>query len=412
MEDSVSITTAVPSPTFSTEGITVPDLSDVLAGTQTDISTALGDDASTSLSTPQGQIAMSRAAVVGSKDSALLAFANNINPDYSSGRFQDGIGQIYFISRKAATGTTVTAVCTGAVGTVIPAGSYAQDTSGYIYASSSSATLDSAGQATVTFVNLTTGPIECAAGALSTVYQSVSGWSGISNAASGVTGSDEESRNAFEARRRAMVANGGNGSVLSLYSTLIGVDGVTDVYVRSNNTTTALSVGSTSVTIPTGTCYIAVYGGSDSDIGAAIHSKLQPCCATMGSESYTYTDTENYNSNYPEYTYNWTVPNAVDIYLKVEIENNDYLSSSINSDIQSAIVSAFNGDDGNSKARIGDTIYASRYYGPTQDVDTKNLNIVSITISRDGSTFGASVELGIDEIPVISSSNITVTKDD
>lgn len=411
MADTVSVYTAIPSPTFSTEGITVPDLADVLAGAQTDIGTALGDDASTSLSTPQGQIAMSRAAVIGSKDSALLAFANNINPDYSSGRYQDAIGQIYFISRKAATGTTVTATCTGAVGTVIPAGSYAQDSAGYIYASSSEETIGSDGSASVTFVNLTTGAIECAAGALNAVYQSVSGWSGITNYASGVLGSDEETRNAFEQRRRNMVANGGVNSVLSLTGALVGLDGVTDVYVRSNNTTAAISVGSTSVTIPVGTCYIAVYGGSDDDIGDAIHTKLQPCCATMGSESYIYADTENYSSNYPTYTYQWTVPTTVDIYMKVEIEGNEFLSTSIASDIQSAVISAFSGDDGGTKASIGDSIYASRYYGPIQDVDTKNLNIVSVLVSTDGTTFSNSVELGIDQLPVISTSNITVTKD-
>lgn len=411
MSDTISVTTAIPGPTFSTEGITVPDLSDVLAGAQTDITTALGDDASNSLSSPQGQIAMSRAAVVGAKDAAILAFANNINPDYSSGRFQDAIGQLYFISRKSATGTTVTATCTGAVGTVIPAGSYAQDTSGYIYASSSEETIGSDGTASVTFVNVTTGPIECAAETLTTVYQSVSGWSGVSNSASGVLGSDEETRNAFEQRRRNMVANGGTNTVLALTGALVGVDGVTDVYVRSNNTTTELSVGSTEVSIPVGTCYIAVYGGSDDDIGSAIHTKLQPCCATMGSESYTYTDTENYSSNYPEYTYYWTAPTAVDIYVKVEIESNDYLSTSVDSEIQSAVISAFSGDDGGTKASIGDSIYASRYYGPIQDVDTKYLNIISVSVSTDGTTFSSSVELGIDQIPVISTANITVIKD-
>ena len=407
------LSTSVPSMTFSTEGITAPDLLDVLTGALTDWQTAIGTDASTDLTTPQGQLAASLAAIIGDKNDQALAMANNFNPDYATGRFQDALGRIYLIERKAATGTTVTATCTGLVGTTIPASSYAQDTSGYIYYSESEATIGSDGTASVTFVNSATGAIECAAETLTTIYTAVSGWSGVTNAIAGVLGSDEETRTEFEWRRRQMVTNNSKNTAEAVYAALLGVDDVTDVYVFSNNTTTAQSKGSTSVTIPVGTIYIAVYGGSNDDIAAAIYDKLNPGCATNCSTSTqtssTVTDTTNYTSNYPEYTYYWTVPTTVNVYVKVTLENNSYLSTTIKSDVQSAIVDAFTGSDGGTKARIGSTIYAGRYYGGVQDIDQSNVNILSIELSTDNSTWATSLEFGVDEVPVLSSSNITVT---
>jgi uncharacterized phage protein gp47/JayE len=129
----VTVSTAVPSVTFSATGIAVPDEIDILNGRLTDLDTAMGGGMSKSLTTPQGQIAMSDTAIIGDKNDNLAWLVNQINPDFAEGRMQDAIGQIYFIDRIAAIGTTVTATCTGLVGTVIPANSIAQDSSGYLY---------------------------------------------------------------------------------------------------------------------------------------------------------------------------------------------------------------------------------------------------------------------------------------
>ncbi|SQC33525.1 Uncharacterized homolog of phage Mu protein gp47 [Kluyvera cryocrescens] len=130
-----TLNTAVPDVTITENGLLVPDVSDILAGRLTDMTTALGGGASQSLSSPQGQLAQSETEIIAQTDDKLLCLFNQINPDYSTGRFQDGIGHIYFMDRISAQGTVVTATCIGKVGTIIPAGSSAIDTSGYIYQS-------------------------------------------------------------------------------------------------------------------------------------------------------------------------------------------------------------------------------------------------------------------------------------
>lgn len=58
------LNTAVPDVTITENGLSVPDIADVLAGRLTDMSTALGGGASQSLSSPQGQIAQSDTEII------------------------------------------------------------------------------------------------------------------------------------------------------------------------------------------------------------------------------------------------------------------------------------------------------------------------------------------------------------
>lgn len=410
--DVTTLSTACPSMTFSNTGVTAPDLTDVLAGSLTDMKTALGSDMGTSLTSPQGQLAMALAAIIGSKNDEFLALVNNLNPDTSKGRFQDAIGKIYFIEREAAQGTTVTATCTGLVGAVIPAGSYAQDTNGYIYASIAAATIGPNGSVDVVFTNTQFGPIECPVGALSIIYKTVDGWSGITNNNAGVVGRDVESPSAFETRRKLSVAKNSKHTDASVLGALLAIDNVVDAYVISNNTTTTVSKGTTNVEIPQGTMYIACYGGDSTSIANAIYNKINPGCATQCSSSnnnLAIQDTVNYPTSNHSYTYYWTSPKPTPVYIKVELENNNQLSNTITNDTQNALIKSFSGGDDGPSARIGSTLYAGRYYGNISKIDPQNINILSISLSVDGVNYSNSIELGIDQIPTLSLSNIAVS---
>ncbi|WP_369788289.1 baseplate J/gp47 family protein [Rouxiella sp. WC2420] len=407
MTDTITITTSVPSVTFSTTGVTAPDELDVLNGRLSDLSSSLGSAMSTSLTTPQGQMAMSEAAIIGDKNDQILAFANQVNPDYSSGRFQDAIGRIYFMTRIAAAGTVVSATCTGLVNTLIPAGSAAQDDAGYIYYSLADAIIGTDGTATVSFQNVTTGEIACAAGNLNTIYKAVDGWSGVINASAGTVGNDVESRANFEYRRKNSVAANAVNSVQAVYAALLAVDGVLDAYVIDNPTGEAVSVGETSYSIPANCIYAAVVGGTASDIATALWTKKSTGCSYVGNTSSTVYD-DNYSDPKPSYTPSWVTPTTTPIYFNVEIEANDSLPQNIISLIQDAIVSAFNGDDGGSRARIGATIYSGRYYNSVFSVDSK-VNIQSLLLGTTSLANSTSAKIGIDQNPTLDTSNINVT---
>lgn len=405
----VTVSTAVPSVTFSDTGIAVPDEIDILNGRLTDLDTAMGGGMSKSLTTPQGQIAMSDTAIIGDKNDNLAWLVNQINPDFAEGRMQDAIGQIYFIDRIAAIGTTVTATCTGLVGTAIPANSIAQDESGYLYYSLADAVIPASGSVDVVFQNQAAGPIACPIGALNTIYRAIQGWSGITNPTAGVLGNEVESRANFEYRRKQSVAGNSNNQLGAVYANVLDVNGVTDAYVTQNNTGTAVEKGFTDYSLLPHSLYVCAYGGSAADIANAILKKLPPGPSMNGNTSYTVVDDANYVQPYPQYEIKWQTPAAVSVYFKVELAENNSLPGDIVNRVQSAVLSAFNGEDGGTRARIGSTIYAGRYYAGVQSIDSDNVDIFSITISRNGTTYQTSASFGIDEVPTLDSSNISVT---
>lgn len=364
---------------------------------------------SKSLTTPQGQIAMSDTAIIGDKNDNLAWLVNQINPDFAEGRMQDAIGQIYFIDRIAAIGTTVTATATGLVGTVIPANSIAQDASGYLYYSLADAVISASGAVDIVFQNQASGPIACPIGTLNTIYRAISGWSGITNATAGVLGNEVESRANFEYRRKQSVAGNANNQLGAVYANILAAPGVTDAYVTQNNTGLAVVKGFTDFELEPHSLYVSVYGGASADIAKAIWQKLPPGPSMVGNTSYTVVDDVNYVQPYPEYEIKWQTPSAVSVYFKVELANNNALPGDIVNRVRTAVLSAFNGEDGGTRARIGSTIYAGRYYAGVQAIDSDNVDIFSITISRDGTTYQTSASFGIDEVPTLDATNISVT---
>src|SRR5438874_12287686 len=91
----------------------------------------------------------------------------------------------------------------------------------------------------------------------------------------------------------------------------------------------------------------------------------------------------------------------------VQIANNGSLPANIVSLVQNAIVSAFVGGDGGARARIGATIYASRFYSPILAV-APGLSILSLLIGTTTAN-QSSLTVGIDQAPMVTASNISVT---
>jgi len=410
MADTVIVTTSVPAATFSDIGLSVPDEKDILDGRLSDLDDALGGGMSKSLTTPQGQIAMSETAIIADKNDQLLSIVNGINPDYATGRFQDAIGRIYFIDRIAAQGTTVTATASGLIGTVIPAGSTAQDDDGYIYSSLAEATIPASGSVDIVFQNQTTGAIACPIGSLNTIYRAVNGWSGINNPAAGVPGNAVESRANFEYRRKQSVALNAKGTAESIYAAVLDVEGVADAYVWSNHSGATVNIGSTNYPVPAHSVYIAVYGGEANDIAQAIYVKNQAGCGMVGNTSAVVTDTSRGTNISPKYTIIWNTPVQKRTYFNIQLESTSSLPSDIIEEARAAIISAFNGNsDLVPKARIASKVFAGGYYSVLNNIDTASVNVLSVTISIDGTNYGTSVEYGVDQIPSLDANDISVT---
>lgn len=398
---------SVPKIQFTQAGLVIPAETDVLAGVQADMNAAFGGGLNPGLETPQGQLASSQAAVIGDKNNEVALIVNQVDPQYSADRFQDAIGRIYFLTRKPATPTAVTATLTGLAGTVIPAGTFAQDTDGNTYALSGDATIGIAGTVDADFQNVQTGPIPCAAGTLTSVYQAIPGWDTITNAADGTMGSNVESRVDFEYRRRNSVALNGKGTPGAIYAEVFALADVLDVYVKDNPSGSTVNTGSTNYPILPHSVYVAVVGGTDAEVAAAIWRKKDTGCDYNGNTTVTVTDDAGYSYPQPTYTVKFERPAALPVKFAVQLVNDSSLPSNIVQLVQDAIIARFNGADGTTRERMGSLILASRYYGAVVSV-APNVSLISVLIGTVTPTL-SQVAVGIDQKPTLSEADISVT---
>lgn len=354
----------VPTPSFGPEGFVPPNELDVLAGVKGEINAAFGNKLNMASETPQGQLAVSQAAAIGNANDAFVFLAQQFDPAYNEGRYQDAIARIYFIERIPARATVVTVTCGGLTGVVIPQNALVMDKNGVTYFAVTGGTIPSLGFIDLEFACSVTGPVVCPAGTISEIYQSVNGWDYVLNSADGVVGRDVESRAEFELRRSLSVAHNAQGSVAAIRGAILSdVPGVLDAYVTENEKQTALTIRG--YTLGPNSIYVAVVGGSDFDVARAIWTKKSPGAGYNGNVTVmVYDQNSGYNPPYPGYQIKFKRPSSETIIFDVQIANSQLVPANAEELIRNVISKAFSGSDGGVRPSIGDTVYASRFYCP------------------------------------------------
>lgn len=398
--------TNVPAPTLTPAGFAAPEELAVLAGLFADLQAAFGGALNPGLYTPQGQLATSLAALVASNNDQFLLLANQVDPAFSDGRFQDAIARIYFLERNPPLPTSVAVVLTGSPGTSIPAGSLAQATDGTIYQSLGDVSISGDGTAAGQFQALDTGPIDCPDGTLTRIYRAIPGWDAVSNPTDGVPGRVVETRAEFEQRRANSVALNAIGVLPAIRAAVLNVPDVLDAYVTENSAAAARTLAG--VSIPPHTLYVAVVGGTDADVARAIWSKKNPGCDYYGNTTVTVQDTgSGYLIPYPEYDVTFQRPDPLPIYIDVELATNTGVPADAELQVQAVVLTAFNGQDGGTRARIGATLFASRFYAGIAALGNW-VQIVSVNVGTAPNPFSDRTTVDMDQVPTLDANNITV----
>jgi len=209
------MTTLVPTFTFGPAGFVAPSGPAVLAGVQGDINASFGNTLNYSLTTPQGQLAMSWAAIIDNTYATFQFYAQQMDPAYASGRMQDAIGRIYGMQRQPSIPTQLQVSCNGLAGVVIPFGALIVDGSNNLYqcATTGGGTIPAGGSIVLQFNAVVPGPT--AVPATVSIYQAIPGWDTV-GIVSGIIGQNVEGRSAFETRRQASVAGNSFGAIGSI----------------------------------------------------------------------------------------------------------------------------------------------------------------------------------------------------
>jgi uncharacterized phage protein gp47/JayE len=392
------MTSSVPPVTFSPTGVINPDEADILAGVQADYNAAFGGNLNFGTTDqpggapPQVQLAGSTAAIIADSDSTFTQFVNQVDPDNAEGFMQDAIGRIYFLNRIPGAPTAVQLLCGGELGTPIPVGSQAKDTSGNIYVCTEAGVIPSGGSITLSFANIINGPIACPANTVTQIYLAIPGWETVNNPAAGVPGSNVETAAAFEFRRQNSVAANGHGSLPSIYGEVFEVPGVIDLYAFENVGDDPIVVGSTNYTLVGHSMYIGVVGGAAQAVGNAIWTKKDLGCNYNGNTTVTVTDPSGYSFPLPSYQVTFNVPNSTPYNVIVNIVNSSALPSTIVQDVTQAVTQQFNGvtntpigngvipQTSGQRVRIGSLLLAASFYGAVATCEGPSVPVQVLSI--------------------------------
>ncbi|WP_432785024.1 hypothetical protein AAEX37_01945 [Oligella sp. MSHR50489EDL] len=392
------------------QGIVSPPIQDVINGLWVLFKDAFGHELNESMSSPQGQLITSLAAIIQDERNQLIELANNFDPRYAQGVFQDGLGAINFITRKKGTRSVVSLTFIGLTGTVIPKAYRVQDNNGNFWETLETKQISSDGKATIEAGAIEAGAIEAGAieagaNTITTIIQQITGLDRVYNENPSLAGIAEESQEEFEIRRRESVAINSKGLNASAYGAILNIPDVLDVFVVDNPTDSTIKVGSTNYPIIRNSFLASVIGGDSEEIAKTILAKAGTGCSFEGNTEVVVYDDENFERNPPRYTVRFLRPDQIPIYIKIELNNKNIMTYRDEQNIINSVLNAFN--KGSARARIGQELIASKYICAASNA-VPHLDVVSLKISLDGNEFKEKLQIGVDQFPVLNELDISV----
>lgn len=366
-------------------------------------------DLNTDPETPQGQLIDSQTAAIHQKDTELAYLANQFNPQTASGRWQDALAKIYFLSRKPAINSTAVCTLTGITGTTVTAGALIRSSyDSTLWILNKDVVIGESGTATAVFTCQTEGAIQAGAGTLSQIVTTTPGWDTVTNTQAAEVGQLAESQAAFESRRYQSVALNGRSTTTAVYARVADLKNVIATYVTDNKTNVNQTVDG--YTLKPHSIYVAVIGGDNSDIAKAIYNSVSAGCDYNGNTTVNVTDE---NTNAVE-SVTFMRPSQLPLYVKVTIQDDGNLPDGYESIIKEAVYNNFYGLDtqttinGDAILRVvmNTDIYASRFMPSILNAGISQL--LRVELSQNNSTWGDFIHVPISAEPVLETDNIQI----
>lgn len=396
-------------------GVTVSEVSDVRAQVAEQWQQAFAGEGKPPLDidpeTPAGQLIDSQTAAVCEKDNELLFLANQFNPRYAEGKWQDALAKIYFLERHPAVPSSAVLTCTGLARTTIPLSAQVRDENGNTWECTKATRIGDNGSAQVPFACTTAGPIEAKAGAISRICTTVAGWDTATNETDALVGNNEETQASFEARRYQSVALNSRSSVQSVYSRVASLDGVIFCCVRQNRTSAEQEIDG--IKLKPHSIYTCVLGGEDNAIAEALYNTVSAGCDYTGDVEKLVTDPITHIQDRVRFSR----PVNKKVGIKVSIRKNDDTPPNAEEAIKEAVYNNFYGlanEYVNNQPLLrvvgGDTLYASRFYFSLLNQGFNEILSVQVALPADGEspTYSNVLAVPINVNPTLSTEDISV----
>ena len=264
-------------PSVDADGIHIPTYADILEELIREYKSIFGEDVYLEPDSPDYQLLSVFARHLDDFSAIAVDVYNARNPDYATGNSLDLLLPLNGMSRKKATKSTAVLTIFGDEGTVLPAGSKAIDNDGYIWSTDEDFTIPSGVSGTVGASCDTPGAITAPAGSINAIYTPLVGWSGVTNAANAIPGTDVETDAEVRARRNLLFSKAANGTLESIVSALMSLGAVEFVSLVYNDTDTTDAKG-----LPPHSICALVQGGDSDEIAATVLRTKAPGVQTYG----------------------------------------------------------------------------------------------------------------------------------
>lgn len=282
----------------------------------------------------------------------------------------------------------MSATLTGAVGTIIPAGSIASNGENE-FVSLNKVTIPQSGSITVQFQAKDIGAINCAAGTLTTIVTPVTGWDSVNNELGGIVGALEENDNIFRQRITANWLNIRAKTILgALIDNVAQLADVVSVLGRENYTDESIKIDDE--TLAPHSVYLCVLGGKDADI-AEIMAKFKTVGAGVNGD----TDISYYDE-VAKFTYNYKIrrPTFRPITIKVTYSENSYTPADVE-DIIENILTQYIADNPFQIGQVISSVVLSQALDSFNQADLLNLQVAN------GPNYVDYLQMQIDDVGVL-----------
>ncbi len=279
--------------------------------------------------------------------------ANQINPSLAEAGFFDALFALFGGERDGASQSSVDCTLTGVAGTIVVAGSFARNSvTSTLWYSATEATLDSSGEATVTFFSTDTGEITAEAGEITQIVSGVVGWETITNADDATEGGDEQSLISAKLSRAQQLATNASSTMASVVSNVLNLDNVIAAVGRENryNVSTVID----GITMPAKSTWLCVDGGAIDDI-AEVYAQY-----TFGTQFYGENETVTGEYTDPisgQYYDDIYIDRPTDVPIKIEVTASLTSSTDLVTQINEAVDDWCDGNiDGFNGCQLGNGI--------------------------------------------------------
>lgn len=300
------------------------------------------------------------------------------DPLQNSGPGQSATVQLNGITRSWGVGSELSFTLRGIAGYTVPKGSQISDQQGvYVFETLTDATLGENGEARVTGICLTKGPLEFATGAINTIRTPMYGWNGAVNTEQLTIGTYEETDEQLRERQQVSTSLTSYRQVEAIYSAVRAVEGTKFVRVFVNSS----DYPEDSRGIPFKEIAVLAEGGDPDAIVDAMWYRMP-----VGVQGFGTTKRTRYDSQGISYSIAFSRPTEVPVYVEVSIRITNRASYPDNAPelIKSNIVkySEYSGTSYEGFPPGADVI-TSRLYTPVNEVQGFSVDYIKTGLSAE-----------------------------